>query len=41
MLTKRFFKDNPAKENTAQQFAYSILLYDGLEELAVELSKTR
>jgi len=41
MLTKKFFKDNPVKENTAQQLVYSILLYDGLEELAVEFSKTQ
>jgi len=39
MLTKKFFDENPVKEISAQRFAYSFLLYDGLEEVATEFSK--
>lgn len=39
MLTKKFFEENPVKEISAQRFAYSFLLYDGLEEVATEFSR--
>lgn len=39
MLSKEFFNENPVKENSVQRFAYSNLLYDGLEEKATEFSK--
>ena len=34
ILTKKFFRDNPYIENSVQQFVYSTLLYDGLEQMA-------
>jgi hypothetical protein len=36
LLNKRFFRDNPHIENTVQQFVYSTLLYEGLEQTAAE-----
>jgi hypothetical protein len=39
VLTKKFFDENPVKENSAQRFAYSTYLYDGLEEIVAEFSK--
>lgn len=37
LVTKKFFKDNPYLENSVQQFVYSTLLYEGLEEAANEI----
>ncbi len=37
LLTKKFFRDNPYLENSAQRFIYSILLYEGLEDTANEI----
>lgn len=37
LLTKKFFKENPCKQNTVQQFIYSVLLYEGCEDLANEI----
>jgi hypothetical protein len=37
LLTKKFFKDNPYIENTVQDFFYSILLYEGVEDAADEI----
>ncbi|WP_414732923.1 hypothetical protein [Acetobacterium carbinolicum] len=37
ILTKKFFRDNPCLENTVQQFVYSYLLYDGIEDVANEM----
>ena len=38
-MTKKFFEVNPVKEFSAQRLAYSSLSYDGLEEIASEVSK--
>ncbi|MDY0281767.1 MAG: hypothetical protein RBR35_14545 [Salinivirgaceae bacterium] len=37
ILTKKFFRDNPCLKNTVQQFVYSYLLYDGIENVANEM----
>ncbi|WP_414150929.1 hypothetical protein ACIZ62_18745 [Acetobacterium carbinolicum] len=37
ILTKKFFRDNPCLKNTVQQFVYSYLLYDGIEDVANEM----
>ncbi|WP_373482803.1 hypothetical protein [Acetobacterium sp.] len=37
ILTKKFFRDNPCLENSVQQFIYSYLLYDGVEDVANEM----
>ncbi|ABR47956.1 hypothetical protein Amet_1784 [Alkaliphilus metalliredigens QYMF] len=39
MLNKIFFDENPVKESSVQRFVYSYLLYDGLDEVANQLSK--
>ena len=36
LLTKKFFRDNPLDEFSTQRFVYSILSYNGIEELADE-----
>lgn len=38
LLTKKFFKDNPYMENSVQRFIYSTLLYEGLEDIANEIT---
>lgn len=38
LLTEKFFKDNPYMENSVQRFIYSTLLYEGLEDIADELT---
>jgi hypothetical protein len=38
LLTKKFFRDNPYLENSVQRFIYSTLLYEGLEDLANEIT---
>ncbi len=38
LLTKKFFEDNPYLENSVQRFIYSTLLYEGLEDLANEIT---
>ena len=40
LLTKQFFNENPVKELSSQRFAYSFLLYNGIEEIASEFSRT-
>jgi hypothetical protein len=37
LLTKKFFRDNPYLENSVQRFVYSVLLYEGLDEVANEV----
>lgn len=37
LLTKKFFRENPCRENTVQQFIYSLFLYQGCEEMVDEL----
>lgn len=37
LLTKKFFRDNPYLENSVQRFIYSVLLYEGLEDVASEI----
>lgn len=37
LLSKKFFRDNPYLENSAQRFIYSILLYEGFEDVANEI----
>lgn len=37
LLTKKFFRDNPYRENSAQRFVYSVLLYKGIEHAANEV----
>lgn len=36
LLTKQFFNENPVKELASQRFAYSFLLYNGIDEIASE-----
>ena len=36
-LLSRNFRDNPYLENSAQRFIYSILLYEGFEDVANEI----
>lgn len=38
LLSEKFFKDNPYMENSVQRFIYSSLLYEGLEDIADELT---
>jgi hypothetical protein len=37
LLTKNFFNDNPYIENSIQQFTYSIILYEGIEDITSEI----
>lgn len=41
LLTKKFFRDNQYMENSVQQFIYSMLLYEGIEEAASEVLMTK
>lgn len=36
LLTKKFFRDNPYLENSVQRFVYSVLLYEGIEDMTSE-----
>lgn len=37
LLTGRFFRDNPYKEDSVQRFVYSVLLDNGLEKIAQDI----
>ena len=37
LLTNKFFRDNPYMENSAPRFIYSILLYEGIEDIVNEI----
>ena len=37
LLTKKFFKDNPGREHSVQQFVYSVFLSKGIEKAAGEI----
>ena len=39
LLTKKFFKDNPYKEISAQRLIYTLLSYEGIEKLSTEISQ--
>jgi hypothetical protein len=36
LLTKEFFEDNPYLENSVQRLIYSILVYDGIEDMRMK-----
>lgn len=37
LITNKFFRDNPYLENSVQRFIYSILLHEGIEDVANEI----